>query len=415
MPDGDIEFDLSSGITGAVGRAVRAPGEAMRGEFPVTDAAGNITPEAYQRSAEFGVLMSPVNPGIRAGDRAIPGAGRAFQAPRERSVSPPSRERLHGTATRQYQDFRSIDAEYSLSDIQRLAEETRYALNERGFTPRGSPQTFGVLDDIAAIPPGGIVRPNEIQSIRQSLGRAARPSVQYAADAPAASVALSRFDEFVQAYGKSAAPEGGHARASRVLAEANENWGALRRSDIVTGIEDTAHLRSSAANAGLNGGNAIRQRVASALISGRPLRSFNPQERAVLRQIVEGTFLQNRTRDVGSFLGGGSGMGGYTAAGGGAMAGAALGGPEGAAIGAIGVGALGRAMRVLTNRLTERALRRADDEIRRRSHLYRQMLRETPMEGRSPEQRMALVRIMMALQFGAQDEQRQRLEGRSFQ
>lgn len=390
----DYRLDFNAGITGAIGRAIRAPGEAMRGELQVTDGQGNITDEAIGRSLEFAGVVVPANPALRAGERAIPGAAGSLHRP---DVPPPTREQLRATGARQYDEFRGTDVTYPQSDIQRMSQEAAADLSQGGFNRRNAPQTFGVFDDVAAIPPGGIVSPNEIQSMRQALGRAAAPNVQYPADAAAASQALSRFDDFVKTYGQPSSPA--YRRASQSLEDANGNWGAMRRSDTITGVEDAAHLRSSAANSGLNSGNTIRQRVASALISGRPLRGFSAEERAALRQIVEGTLAQNTTRDAASLLGGGGGLGGITAAGIGGAAGASVAGPGGAIGGAIGVGLTGRLMRVISNRLTENALRRADEQIRRRSPLYQRILRETPMEGRSPEQRMMLVRAMLALEL----------------
>ena len=405
----DYRLDLDAGVTGFLRGVGRRAQGIMQGEIPLTDEAGRPNPEVSEFGFDVASIVTPVNPAIRAGSRAIPGAGRALERP---DIAPPTRQQLRDVASQQYRDFRDIDAEYSLSDIQRMAQEASVGLNQRGFNPRNAPQTFGIINEISSIPTGGIVSPNEIQTMRQSLGRAARPSIQYPEDAAAASEALSRFDEFVTAYGGTASPA--HRQAAQTLQEANQNWGAMRRSDVATGIEDAAGLRSSAANSGQNTGNAIRQRVASALISGRPLRGFNATERAELRRIVEGTLAQNTSRDIGNLLGGGGGLGGITATTIGGGVGATVGGAPGAMIGAAGTAATGRILKVISNRLTENALRSADEQIRRRSPLYQQMLRQTPMEGRSPEQRMAIVRIMMALELGGQQEQRQSLEGGGF-
>jgi hypothetical protein len=362
---------------------------------------------------EFGGLFGTgVNPMVRSGDRAIPGPSRRLRRP---DVPAPTREQLRDAGSQQYRDFRATDVQYSIDDMRRLSSETRARLSQEGFSPDNAPQTFGILDRLDAIPSGGIVSPNEIQSVRQTLGRAARPNVNYASEPAAASAALSRFDEFVRTYDQSPSGTPAHRAASETLDEANANWGAMRRSEGLAQIDEAAELRAAAANSGQNLGNQIRQRVANALLrQNRPLRSFNGEELAELRQIIRGTFAQNATRDVGSLLGGGGGLGGVTAAGLGGAAGSMVAGAPGAFAGAVGTAAAGRLARSFSNRLTQRAFDRADEAVRRRSPLYQQMLRRTPLEGGSVADREAMVRILLALEFGGQEQQRQSLERGGF-
>lgn len=391
--DGDVRFDLGSGITGAIGRTISAPGEAMRGELQVMDGQGRLTDEAIGRSLEFAGVTLPVNPALRAGDRAIPGAARSLQRPRADS---PSAESLRQAAGGQYRQMRATGATYPSDDMVRMARTTMARMNQDGFNEATAPRTFGTLQRLTDPPEGSFGTIDGLQSARRTFGRL-RQQTTDPTEADAASQAIRGLDEFIQT--PSVAPTAAQGRASSLLQEANGNYSAAMRSREIGGIERAAELRSAAANSGQNLGNQIRQRVASALLSRRPLSGYTPDEIQVLEQIIMGTTAQNATRFTGNMLGGGGGLGGVTAAGLGGMAGASVAGPVGAGVGAAATALTGRAMRSVSNSLTERALRQADDMIRRRSPLYRQMLRQVPAEGRSPERRMALVRALMAIDY----------------
>src|SRR5690348_10644327 len=77
---GNVSFDSNAGIVGmakrAFGGALSAatlPGDVYTGKTSILSADGHTNPEVIDRAAELATLATPVNPGIRAGDQAIPG------------------------------------------------------------------------------------------------------------------------------------------------------------------------------------------------------------------------------------------------------------------------------------------------------------------------------------------------------
>lgn len=402
----EYRLDWDAGITGAIGRAISAPGEAMRGELQVMDEQGNITDDAIGRSLEFASIFSPANPAVRAGDRAIPGATRSLRRPR---VDPPSAEQLRQTAGAQYDMMRSSGATYPADDIVRSARTAMARMNQDGFNDATAPRTFGTLQRLTDAPEGGFGTIEGLHAARRTFGRLAQQSTE-PTEREAARRAMGLVDEFIQQ--PSGTPTTAQRSAASTLNEANQNYAAGMRSREIGGIAETAELRSSAANSGQNLGNQIRGRVATGLTRSRPFAGYSQEELAALEQIVLGTPAQNGTRYLGNLLGGGGGLGGITAAGLGGAAGAHVAGPVGLGLGAAGTALTGRAMRSISNKLTENALRRADILIRQRSPLYQQMLREVPARpGLSTPQRMSLVRAVMALELSRFEDSSQEATG----
>lgn len=58
---------LVKGAVDAVTQAVTLPGRAMAGEVPMTDAAGNVSPEAIAESTNFATVFSPASPASGSG------------------------------------------------------------------------------------------------------------------------------------------------------------------------------------------------------------------------------------------------------------------------------------------------------------------------------------------------------------
>ena len=420
--DGGVRFDSDAGIVGAIKRAVTLPGQAMRGEVPVRGDDGRITDEVIGRAAEMAAVTSPSNPGIRAGDRVIPGRSMARQRP---DVRPPSAKQLLQTGSDQFDAMRATGARYSAADVKRMAETAMVRLNAEGYDDITAPRTFQSLRRLATPGEDEFVDIANLHSARRAFGKHAQnfndPADQGAAlrvmdaidgfiarpdpnvSGPQARTGSSLSTELRTGGGLAGGANGDRARlAASLLDRANANWSAGRRSDSLLGIERAADLRAAAANSGQNTGNAIRQRVASALLKQKDIAGFSPAEKDALERIVRGTRGQNMTRRVGNFLGGGQGLGGMTAMGMGGAAGAGIGmsvGAPGAGgiIGAMAPVAIGAGLKGASNRMTQKALGAADAMVRSRSPLYEEMLRQTPMEAASPTRRASIMRIINAM------------------
>lgn len=398
--DGSVEFDSDAGLIGPIKRAITLPREVYEGKVDLN------TDEATGRVLEAASVISPINPAVRAGDRAIPGVARNMQ----RSKPPvPSRQELLDEATGQYDAVRNSGVDYKPSAVADLAKSLRTELEQDGILnvkggAEGTHQILGMLDT----PPRGsvAVQIQHLEAARRAFSEIAQKSPN-PTDRGAAQRAVGRISEFIERADPASVVAGPAAEAGRTIGQARSNYAAGSRSGEITGIEHAADLRAAAANSGQNFGNSERQRVASFLLNrdGRNTRGYTPEEIAQLEGVVRGSKTANALRFGSNVLGGGGGLGMAVTGGLGAAAGAAAGGPAGAGVGAIVGPIAGAGMKAGSNALTRSALRKVDRATRARSALMQERLRNAPMEVGPTRRKAALMRALLLAGQGQADEQ----------
>ena len=384
---GNVSFDSNAGILGSLKRSFMLPGDVYAGKVdPMSDEGG-------LRAAEFATTFSPVNPAIRAGDRAIPGIARAL---RKGSVEPPTAEALKDSARAGYDQVRDAGVDYTAASVQNLARAAQSELEKDGILPELAPKSFSILNKLQDAPAGAVAPISGLEAARRAFGNAAKdfanPTEQLAAKR-----IMAQLDQFVMEPDASSVVAGAAGEAGSILKAARGDYAAAKRSEAIGNKQEVAKLRAAAANSGQNIGNSLRQRVVDLLTRPKESSGFSDEELAQLRKVSEGSATANATRFVGNLLGGGGGLGaGFTAAAG-ASAGAMAGGAPLAVAGAA-LPIAGMASKQISNILTERALMQADKMTRARSPLYSKMVEEAPLEVTSPEMRAALIRAIMLSQ-----------------
>lgn len=391
---GNKRFDSDAGILGAVKRAFMLPGDAYFGKVDP------MSQEGIGRALEFASVFSPPTPGLRSGDMIIPGEKRAV---RQSAPSVPTADQLYDEAARNFEAMRNSGVDYASDAVKNAAQAMKRALEEDGFDAEVAGRTHRILDRLASPPEDSVANIKGLHSARKTFGKIAQ-NFNDPPDQSAASQVIRGLDEFIGADDTSSIVAGTASDAASALKAANANYAAAKRSDLITGVERAADLRAAAANSGQNTGNSIRQRIASALINGKQISGFSPDEVAALEGISRGSAAQNTTRYIGNLLGGGGGLGQAVTAGMGAAAGGAAGGGVGAAFGATAPAAIGAGSKSLSNYLTRRALANVDEMVRMRSPLYEAMKANAPMQPSRQAIREAMVRWMLV---GPQEEQAQ--------
>lgn len=401
---GDVSFDSDAGLLGVIKRAVTLPRDVMTGEIPLNNEAGRPTDEVIGRSLEAASVMSPVNPAVRAGGGVVPGT-----KPITRQTKPrvPTGEELLKAGSNAFDDMRATGAEYPSSAVKRVADELMVRLNSDGFDESTAPKTIRTLQKLANPPEDSVATITNLHSARKTFGKIPN-TPDGGPDYAAARSAIGGLDDFISGAGQAAPVDntsaGARKAAASLLTEGNANYAAGKRSDLASGIERASDLRAAAANSGQNTGNTIRQRITTALLQPRKVTGYNADEIAALEGVVQGSKGANATRYVGNLLGGGGGMGQMLT---GAMAGiggaAATNSPYGAAAAILPM-AVGAGSKQISNFLTRKALRSADEMIRMRSPLYESMAANAPRVAVNPEQRAAIVRalLMQQAQMGQQ-------------
>lgn len=379
------------GVVGAAKRGATLPGDVYAGR------SDPMSEESIGRAADLASLTLPVNPGVRAGDMALPGVAKTL---RPAKVEPPTVEALKAASNQGYDRVRDMGVEYSSDAVRAAADTIRRTLEQDGILGELAPKTHAVLGKLTDPPDGSIATSSGIEAARRAFGNAGKDFLN-PTDQEAARRAVEGLDEFVQAPPEGSVLAGPASAAGRALEDARGNYAAAKRSEKLAGednfssIEGRAGLNAKVANSGQNLDNAVRQRVRDLLVSPKQRAGFSEEELAALQGVAEGNIPRNLTRGVGNILGGGGGLGtvaASTAAGG---AGLASGSPALAAAGAM-VPIIGYGAKKVANAMTGRALHGADELVRQRSPLFRQMQEAAPMEPGNPEKIAALVRALMA-------------------
>jgi len=391
--DGSVRFDIDSGITGAVKRAVTLPGEVMRGEVnPTSD-------EGMARAFEMGAVVSPMTPSMR---NTASGAG-IFSNKYKAKPKVPTAEELKAAAKPVYEQLNRAGTEFSAKSVDDLSTAIQNELIQKRFVgPEDAPKTFRKLSRLQNAQEGATVPfATGINAARKQLGQqGAKPDLVNSSDPGAASYAARRIMDWFEG-GADNGVVAGPSIPTDLLKAANRNYAAAKRSETLTGLRGNAELQAAAANSGKNLGNTTRQRIAGLLInkgSAKDRSGFTRAElNALEKNVVEGTVAANATRDLGNTLGGGGGLGGLIASGmGGGVGAATTGTPMGAAVGAAIPALVGRGSKAVSNALTKRALSQVDKSTRMRSALYEELLAAAPTKTMALDTRQAIVKALLA-------------------
>lgn len=354
-PDGKGYFDSNAGILGSLKRAVTLPGDVFSGKVdPNSD-------EGLSRALEMAATFSPANPAIRSGDKLIPGVTNNVQAGKP---NVPTAKALGEAADAGYDQLRNLGVDYSSKSVVDLARGIQAGLERDGVLDMLAPKAFAILKGLQNAPADSVATITGLEAARRSLRLAAKdftnPTEQLAAER-----IMGGLDDFIAKGDPGSVVAGPAAAASKIAGDARGNYAAAQRSNRLTGLQDTAELRASAANSGQNLDNSIRQRIVDVLVKPKESAGFIESELGQLEGIVRGSKTANAARYVGNLFGGGGGMGAMvTGAAGGYMTGS-----PGLSAAAIAVPATGYAAKQIANKITSSGLRAVDEATRARSPL----------------------------------------------
>jgi hypothetical protein len=373
--EGNVRFDPNAGLLGSITRAFTTPKEVMDGTIdPMSD-------EGIQRALELGMMASPANPAMRAGEMVVPGAKTALR----KDVKAPTPDELRAASDQGYEAMRAMGVDYDARSVAQMAAELRAYLDKQGYRDAVAPNTAKIIDELANPPDGSVATPDGLDAARRTFRKIAG-NFNNPSDQGAASIGIDRLDRFIEAPPSGAVTRGRGEDVAEALTAARGNYAAAKRSEALDGIQSAAELRAAAANSGQNLDNSIRSRLASLRLDPRKIAGFSDDERAAIDGFIEGSAARNAARGVGNFLGGGGGLGAIASS----FAGATAAGPFGALAPGVGV-----ALKWAENKLAERGVQKLSEETRKRSPLYQERLASAPYERPMPEKTMAVIRALM--------------------
>lgn len=371
--DGKWEWDIHSGVPGAIINGLTAPGRAYRGEMPMNER----NPETGESRTSEQAVSASRDTAALGGINAPPGA-RSVGMGSARRPEPPTGQELIREGGRQMDQVRGMGVDYKAQAVGNMAQGVRQELINDGVLPEIAPSVHRILDRLTTPPEGGVANWQGIEAARKAFnpGNFTTPTEQMAAKRVQAAL-----DRMVTDANPADVLAGPAADAGRLWSEARQNYAAGKRSEKISGenysaglgISERAAQRADAANSGQNLDNTLRSRVTSLLQNPRAVAGFNEEERAALRSFVEGDVTRNTLRKVGNILGGGGGMGAAVSGLGGAMVGNQVAGLPGMAAGVVPP-LVGMAAKGAQNRAGQKALDAVDVLVRSRA----------PMANRQP-------------------------------
>lgn len=366
-------------------------------------ALGQGTQEAT--GSERLATLAQLSPGLVAGGAAM----------RQPAVKPPGTTALRDAGSAGYDALRATGSEYDTKALSDLAVGIQNDITRKGAGSDTAPTTHSILDKVAnpqpltgAGNPSRLTTINDIMAIRENLGGVEGT----AKDQFAAGFAKRAIDDFLGSTDPRNVTAGGiggkdgpaltAAEISQMYRDANANYSAAQRSNLLTGElskADTGIIERANNQADTSGNfdNAIRQRARALIQSNDAVGGFTPDEISALRDVNKGGFVQNRLADISRVTGGGRSMGSGLAGILSAMASAPyVGGLKSAAIGA-SLPVAGALARALENSMSRRAINRVDEGVRSRSPLYEEML-AAPQPSRAGDALRGLLPILLAPQ-----------------
>jgi hypothetical protein len=307
--------------------------------------------------------------------KAEEGLGLAMMAlrPGKPTAKVPTAAELKKAGGAGFDEARRSGVEIKSDAIKRTATEIRGELEGENFGINAelAPKTFSILERLQSPPEGSVATISDYRTMRRALGNAARdfnnPTEQLAASA-----AMRRLDDFLGGIGEADVAAGDAGAAAKTLREANANYAAGKRAELLDDKRYAADIRSSAANSGQNLSNTARQRVADVLLRPKERAGYSPEELAQMERVVRGTIPGNLARRGGNLLGGGGGLGQLGSGTVGGWAGAYFGDAAGAVIGGAALPAAGHGLKALERASTARQLSILEEMIRSRSPLMQQ-------------------------------------------
>lgn len=351
---------LARSIGGSIQSGVTLPHDVMTGQaqLPSSGAVPGSVPfgdanSSGQRVADLAMIANPTTP--QAVRSLTKGAA-------------PTVEELKAAATKGYESAEVKALEVKPQAVGEWAQATKAKLNADGFDDVVAKPTFDLLSKLEKAPDGSFVTGQSLESLRRTLGNAAKETGQNGqatASANAAKRAIDALDDFVPNIAAKDVRSGDPAAAAKIWAAARDNYAAAMRAEQIDRKTIQAELRAAAANSGMNIANTIRQRMADILLRPAERRGYSPDELKAMEKIVRGTRTENALRIGGNAMGGGLGIGAPIV---GAASALASGSPLGAAVPLVGV-----ALKALGNRLTMRQAERLSEQVRMRAPLAKSM------------------------------------------
>jgi hypothetical protein len=301
---------LSGRIGQSIGSAVSNPLSYLGpGALPIKIAGAALSGAGSEVGNEVGGTPGAIVGGVLGGSLAgIPGKIGAALSNTRRAAEIPTTSELFDSADAKYGEARQLGVLYQKDNVSTLVDNIKKELAEDGFDADEARSTFGKLEKLDALGEGDD-HPSfsQIEQIRKGLNRTANAKTILGGateDANAARRAIGYIDDFFQDPSNAVirAGMGDEYQASRVaqlVQDARDEWSAASGSKQIESALLTGEHRAGVSGSGANIENTTRQEIRKILDNPKRVRSYSPEEREMMQQIVMGTVPTNSARLLG--------------------------------------------------------------------------------------------------------------------
>lgn len=268
------------------------------------------------------------SPALEAGARLVgglAGAGSAT-ASAERNLTKlaellPTPEKIKAAATAGYDMLKASNTRISPQGTQDLLAAVKNDLNADHFRDYLAPSTFRAIEELGTTGSASI---GDLDGVRKLLGRVPGTNPT---DREAARRAIQAIDDFLINVNPQYVVSGNPARDAAILKHAQGNWALHKQLEQLDEASINGQHRAGVSGSGANSINTARQEVRKILDSDKKSRGMSDAVKDKMEEIVMGTWITNKARQVGKFAPSGPVSAGATVA-----AGFAGGAPAAAAV-----------------------------------------------------------------------------------
>lgn len=276
--------------------AVLGGGEGLMAKLATRVAIPAVTSETAGQLTK-GTALEPY---ARIGGGVL-GGSLASTLSRAPELAAPTIEELKDAARAGYNHPDVADVRFAAQPTNDLADRATLDLRANGFRPNldqnGKP-VFGLVDELR-----GASNVADIDGVRKALGNIAKErdvTGNLTPNATAANTAIDHINDFLPNLHPSDVIAGDANRASQILQEAGQNWGAAKRAEEVATKAENARIQAASTYGGGNINNALRQALRPMVKNNfQKARGFNQDERDALENAVTGSYPGNVARQIG--------------------------------------------------------------------------------------------------------------------
>jgi hypothetical protein len=240
------------------------------------------------------------SPGLEAGARfvgGLAGAGGAI-ASAERNLTKlaeqlPTRETIKSTAGQLYDSLKTSNVRISPPGMDDLLQTIKTDLHNDHFREFAQPITYRTIEELATS--GGNI--GGIDAVRQVLGR----NKTVPSERDASNRAIKAIDDFLVNVDPRFVVSGNPAKDAATLKEAQGLWAAHKQLEMIEDASIAGQHRAGVSGSGANRINTARQEIRKILDSDKKSRGMSDSAKAKMEEIVMGTWLTNKSRQIGKF------------------------------------------------------------------------------------------------------------------